>query len=273
MVFIIIVMAIVVLYFIGSKYTNGSSTNKIMDKKESKSKIKNEPTDEIFIIDYVYCIGNDQRLENVEVKFYKDDRHITIDGEKYLIDFYSLEERGLSKGRRYYKIADRHYLFWVSKKDYKRFKKALNNIHIVEEIQAEKEHEKVRQRNKINLETSFEYDPIDEDIYKCFIAYKLDYERRDGTLKQFHKIEDKISEVCKEHGGRYFKTAAKTAKFAIIFDDKAMFYTYIKELRDKEYKVTSFDKALEYFGIADMWDIKALYELRNEYINYMRSDC
>ncbi|WP_406541764.1 hypothetical protein [Clostridium ljungdahlii] len=49
-----------------------------------------------------------------------------------------------------------------------------------------------------------------------------------------------------------------------------MFYTYIKELRDKGYKVTSFDKALEYFGIADMWDIKALYELRDEYMKYMK---
>lgn len=191
----------------------------------------------------------------------------------------------LSISRKMFENIDNHRLQTI--KDYLKIDldshRAIDDAKVAAEIYlkycregypVKKDYDKLRkQKNKINLETSFEYDPIDEDIYKCFIAYKLGYERRDGTLKQFHKIEDKISEICKEHGGRYFKTAAKTAKFAIIFDDKSMFYTYIKELRDKGYKVTSFDKALEYFGIADMWDIKALYELRDEYIKYMKSDC
>lgn len=238
-----------------------------------RKKKSGKAIDDIFIIDFMYLIRKDRHIKDVKVFFYKDERAININGEKRAFETYGLEERRMSKDNKYYKIANRDYLFWISPRDYKRFKLALENAKSL--YRKEKEDADIyrREQNRINLQTPFEYDEIDNDIYKCFIAYKLTYEREDGTLKQFRKIEDKIIDICKEHNGRYFKTAAKTAEFAIIFDYHAIFYTYVKELKDKGYKVTSFEKALEYFDIYDMWDFKTMNELRDKYIDYMKTDC
>lgn len=230
--------------------------------------------EEHFKIDFMNTpIKNEEKLKDVEVIFYKEDSRISINGVKRAFNTYGVKDIGMSKDHKYNRIANMEYVFWITPRDFKRFKRCIENVDRLrkqEQDQAENERKKI---NKMNLEMPFEYDEIDESIYKCFIAHKLTYEREDGTSKQFRKIEDKIIDICKEHNGKYFKTAAKTAKFAIIFDCHAMFYTYIEELKDKGYKVTSFEKALEYFDIYDMWDFKTMNELRDKYIDYMKTDC
>jgi len=123
---------------------------------------------------------------------------------------------------------------------------------------------------KADINTPFEYDPIDEDIYKCFIANKSGMCDAIGTWEQFRKVEEQIAKICEENNGKYFKTQAKTAKFAIIFDYSRRTYSNITSLREKGYKVTTFEKALEYFGLSHMWNIKSIKKMENEYKKFMK---
>ena len=87
-----------------------------------------------------------------------------------------------------------------------------------------------------------------------------------GTWEQFKVVEKRIARLCQENNGKYYKTKAKTAKFAIIFDPNAKVYSNVTGLRQMGYKVTTFEKALEYFGLSDLWDCKKMayheYELK-----------
>lgn len=113
---------------------------------------------------------------------------------------------------------------------------------------------------KINVDeftTSFEYSDINEDIYKCFISNKTHMGVTGiGTLEQFTKVEEQISTICQKKNGRYYKSQAKAAKFAIIFCPYNRTYSNITSLKSKGYKVITFEKALEYFGLLDMWNCK-----------------
>ncbi|MDO6353569.1 3'-5' exonuclease [Caloramator sp. CAR-1] len=113
------------------------------------------------------------------------------------------------------------------------------------------------------------YDPIDEDIYKCFIAHKSGMNEKIGTWEDFYKIEEKIAEICNEHGGRYYKSSSKNAKFAIIFNYTNRTKSCVDTLRNKGYKVTTFEEALKFFGLEDMWNIESLQEAEKEYKEYI----
>lgn len=96
--------------------------------------------------------------------------------------------------------------------------------------------------------------PIDDDIYKCFIAHQSGMCEAIGTWDIYRSVEEKISLLCKSKGGRYYKTKAKTAKFAIIFSPYAQTAAEIWSLQQEGYKVTSFDQAIIFFGLGAMWD-------------------
>lgn len=98
--------------------------------------------------------------------------------------------------------------------------------------------------------------PIDDEIYKCFIAAKSGMCDAIGTWEEFRKVETEISRVCEEHSGRYYKSKAKSAKFAIIFSPSSQTDKDIWSLQQEGYKVTSFDRALAKFGLEKMWDCK-----------------
>ena len=68
-------------------------------------------------------------------------------------------------------------------------------------------------------------------------------------------MENEISLLCKAQGGRYYKSKAKGAKFAIIFSPHAQTTTEVWSLQQEGYKVTSFDRAIAYFGLEEMWDL------------------
>jgi hypothetical protein len=79
-----------------------------------------------------------------------------------------------------------------------------------------------------------------------------------GTWEQFKTIEEHIARLCQENNGKYYKTKAKTVKFAIIFAPNARVYSNVTSLKEAGYKVTTFEKALEYFGLTDLWDCKKI---------------
>lgn len=108
------------------------------------------------------------------------------------------------------------------------------------------------------------FTPIDDDIYKCFVAHQSGMCEAIGTWALYSKVEEQIASLCKAKGGRYYKTKAKSAKFAIIFSPYAQTAGEIWSLQQEGYKVTSFDQAIIYFGLGEMWDCP-------RYIAFVRS--
>jgi hypothetical protein len=102
--------------------------------------------------------------------------------------------------------------------------------------------------------TPVTFTPIDDDIYKCFVAHQSGMCEAIGTWELYKKVEEQIALQCKARGGRYFKTKAKSAKFAIIFSPYGQTSEEIWSLQQEGYKVTSFDQAISYFGLEEMWD-------------------
>lgn len=102
--------------------------------------------------------------------------------------------------------------------------------------------------------TPVKYSPIDEDIFKCFIAHQSGMCDAIGTWEDFRKIENEIAQLCKTQGGRYFKSKAKGAKFAIIFSPHAQTANEVWSLQQDGYKVTSFDRAISHFDLEEKWD-------------------
>lgn len=122
---------------------------------------------------------------------------------------------------------------------------------------------KKRQQIRKDLTSPVKYSAIDEDIYKCFISNKTGMSDNIGTWEQFHKVEEQIAQICKEKNGKYYKGQAKTAIFAIIFDPSARTLSNVTKLIEKGYKVTSFEKALAYFGLTDIWNCEKLTKAEN----------
>jgi len=125
---------------------------------------------------------------------------------------------------------------------------------------------KRRQELRRDLTTTIEYSDIDSDVHWCFISNKSGLCDAIGTWEQFKTIEEHIARLCHEKNGKYYKTKARSAKFAIILSPSERTYSNVTSLKENGYKVTTFEKALEYFGLTDLWDCKKLtqheYELK-----------
>lgn len=109
-------------------------------------------------------------------------------------------------------------------------------------------------RATASLETPITYSLIDDDISRCFISHPSGMCNAIGTWEEFKKVENLIALLCKEQGGRYYRSKAKGAKFAIIFSPYAQTASEVWSLQQEGYKVTSFDRAIAYFGLKELWD-------------------
>jgi hypothetical protein len=225
-----------------------------------------EIKDEIFKIDFLYIKEDDTRIKNAEIIFQTGNQYIVINGEKTYFNVAYINEEGLSRDHLYHKISTPGFVFWIFPADYDRFK---NILAYRQKILIENSKSRLEQI-KSNIEQTFEYDQIDNDIYNCFIAYKGGMPSKACTPKKFCKIEEKIDELCKINAGKYFKTEAKKAKFAIIYSFSNRAFSSVKELRQKGYKVTTFEKALEFFGLAKMWDCEAMIKAEEDYKKFMK---
>jgi len=135
----------------------------------------------------------------------------------------------------------------------------ISKAEMAERLKPFKAAEKKRRQDlRRDLVTPVDYSAIDTDIYKCFISNQTGMCDEIGTWEQFKTIEEHIARLCQENNGKYYKTKAKTAKFAIIFAPNARVYSNVTSLKEAGYKVTTFEKALEYFGLTDLWDCKKI---------------
>lgn len=115
------------------------------------------------------------------------------------------------------------------------------------------------------------FDSIDDDIYRCFIC-RVSLSGFLGTGEQFDLVTEKIKSICEAKGGRFYKTQAKGARFAIIFSAGYHTTPYVYSLHQLGYKVTTFDRALKYFSLEHMWNIENYLEdkrLSKKYIAHM----
>lgn len=85
------------------------------------------------------------------------------------------------------------------------------------------------------------YDIITDDAYKCFLDGG-DSPVPDITIQMFDKI-------CREHNGRCYKTAAKSAKFAVIVNPKYQFNERVREWHNKGYKVIDVDSFAKFLNM------------------------
>ncbi|WP_199227570.1 3'-5' exonuclease [Limnohabitans sp. T6-5] len=112
--------------------------------------------------------------------------------------------------------------------------------------------------------TTKTYSEIDNDIYQCFIAHRSGMSNVIGSWEDFQTVENEMALICKEKGGRYYKSKAKGAKFAIIFSPYAQTANDVLRLQQEGYKVTSFDRAVAFFQLQSMWDCQ-------QYVDHVKS--
>jgi hypothetical protein len=221
--------------------------------------LENKSESSEFVIDTLISQGGaygDKFMKNVKVSFPPNSDKIIINGEPFVLNVKRIDYDGYDEKDSVYKISTYDYNFWVSwEKTYEGLKGVMENRR-----SEYLEQEKIKNQS-ISEEylRPFKYDTIDNDIYNCFIAYKSSYIESDiGNSYDFERIEEKLAEICKEHGGKYYKNAARAAKFAIIFSYTKRTASSVNSLRDKGYKVTSFENVIEYFGLQDIFDPKGL---------------
>lgn len=212
-----------------------------------------------FVIDTLIIQGGaygDRFMKNVKVSFPPNSDKIIINGEPFSLNVKRIDYDGYDEKDSVYKISTYDFNFWVSwEKTYENLKRVMENRH-----KEYLEQEKIKNQSiSEDYMKAFEYDAIDDDIYHCFIAYKSSYIESDiGNSYDFSLIEDRLAEICKEHGGKYYKNASRSAKFAIIFSFEKRSASCVSSLRDKGYKVTSFENVIEHFGLQDIFDTKGL---------------
>jgi hypothetical protein len=238
-------------------------------RQEYKVNFDCQPTmkDETFQIDYLLIRSTGETLKNVQVTFPMTNQYILISGKngQDYFDTYNLTDEGLSSDNLYCKVSTCDFRFWVKPSDYNRF---MNIMYHRQKIKEARREEK-KKFYQVNANNEPVYDPIDDDIYKCFIAHKSGMCDAIGTWDKFYKVEEKIDEICKRNNGKYYKSSAKNAKFAIIFSPGNRLYDTVVGFREKGYKVTTFEKALEYFKLDNMWDVKAMITREKEIKKYM----
>lgn len=222
-------------------------------------------TNNTYHFDFIKAYG--ENIENVDVVFPDDDiDSIIINGKRQRGYCGHVGESGMSKDGLYHRVHLADYTFWVDPSDYqslinlldKRQEKARANTadkRAAREIYYTKQQEE--------LERGTLSDSINDDIYYCFLAGTPD-----GCLiDQFEKLKPAIEQACAQHGGRLYKTMAKSAKFAIVSSYRYYTDTQFDYLRSLGYKVVKLEDAVEYMGLTDLWakdEVQQAQKILNE---------
>lgn len=114
------------------------------------------------------------------------------------------------------------------------------------------------------------FDPIDDDVYSCFITGSGVCQAETGTVAPIQpndsgeaedpgraimeRLESAIAQCCAEHGGRLYRSKAKGAKFAIVRSGWCWRYSFVEELHGQGYKVTSLSALVRHMGLTSLWD-------------------
>lgn len=202
--------------------------------------------------DFIKAYGED--IGSADVVFPLDDvESIEINGKRQRGYCGHVGETGKSSDGLYYRVHLSDYTFWVDPADYHDLMDFLHErqkaaIEVVKQHQAERDA--YHQRHAEQLLAGVTADPITDDIYWCYIQGRPDADLQ----KKFTKLAAAIAKKCEEHGGRLYKTAAKSAKYAIIADYRYYTDDNFSYPRENGYKVVTLEQAVEYMGLQKLWD-------------------
>jgi hypothetical protein len=237
---------------IPDKYVS-SNPNGSTFKSNSKNKKPINLGNVRYTIDFLKVFENDRTIKNAEIEFPDSNQNIIINGKSEYFDAYYVNEKGESSDRKYKKVFTTDFGFWINPEDYDDI---LNIMLQRRQINLENKIKRAAMNAEIkeDYKRTTTYDPIDDDIYKCFIEKQSGMCDEVGSWDNFHKIEEKLAALCLEKGGKYYKSAAKGAKFAIIFSPDYRHASAVEEIRVKGYKVNCFENMVEYFGWQDTFN-------------------
>ncbi|HIV97267.1 MAG TPA: hypothetical protein H9745_06710 [Candidatus Agathobaculum stercoravium] len=213
--------------------------------------------------DFIKAYGED--IGSADVVFPLDDvESIEINGKRQRGYCGHVGETGKSSDGLYYRVHLSDYTFWVDPADYHDLMDFLHErqkaaIEVIKQHQAERDA--YHQRHAEQLLAGVTADPITDDIYWCYIQGRPDADLQ----KKFTKLTAAIAKKCEEHGGRLYKTAAKSAKYAIIADYRYYTDDNFSYPRENGYKVVTLEQAVEYMGLQKLWDGTVIESRLKEY--------
>lgn len=213
--------------------------------------------------DFIKAYG--ENIGSADVVFPLDDvESIEINGNRQRGYCGHVGETGKSSDGLYYRIHLSDYTFWVDPSDYHDLMDFLHDrqkaaIELVKQHQAERDA--YNQQHAQQLLEGVTADPITDDIYWCYIQGSPDADLQ----KKFTKLTAAIAKKCEEHGGRLYKTAAKSAKFAIIADYRYYTNDDFASRRKNGYQVVTLEQAVEYMGLQKLWDAGVIQARLNEH--------
>ncbi|SPF54020.1 conserved hypothetical protein [Candidatus Desulfosporosinus infrequens] len=240
-------------------------------KPTPQSKAKLQCRDEIFIIDFISTRATGKTTEKAEVRFPVDSENIFINGKERVFNAYYVTNEGLSSDNLYYRIATPKNKFWVNPKDLARFMKVANQRHKMMAKDKKKREKTAKEDTKTAMLTPFDYDPITDEIYNCFITGKSGMAEPLGIAEKFNEVESQIAAICKNNNGKYYKSKSNKAKYVIILSPYNRIFSNVNNFREQGYRVTTFEKALLYFGIEHLWDCERMVQGENEFKELMKN--
>ena len=221
--------------------------------------------------DYVKAYGKD--IGSADVVFPPDDvESIEINGHRQRGYCGHVGETGKSSDGLYYRVHLSDYTFWVDPSDYHELMDFLHDrqktaIEVVERHRLERDE--YNQRHAKQLLAGVNADPITDDIYWCYIQGSPDADLQ----KKFAKLTSAIAKKCDEHGGRLYKTAAKSAKYAIMADYRYYTDDNFDYRRESGYKVVTLEQAVNYMGLQKLWDDSVIQARLNEHAKVLARPC
>lgn len=209
--------------------------------------------DACFNFDFVKAY--DERLKDVTVIFPDDDPDsIILDGNRQRGYCGYVNESGMSSDGLYHRVHLADYTFWVDPSDYDTLMDLLEERQQQSRIktsQRRAEREEYDRRHAEQFIAGVQNDEITKDIYKCFIHSSPIPKYQ----KQFTKVTELIGKKCTENGGRLYKSAAKGATYAIEADYTKYTADHFDDLRQRGYKVVTFEQAVQYMHLEKYWAI------------------
>ena len=221
--------------------------------------------------DYVKAYG--KNIGSADVVFPLDDvESIEINGHRQRGYCGHVGETGKSSDGLYYRVHLSDYTFWVDPSDYHQLMDFLHDrqkaaIEVVEQHRIERDE--YNQRHAQQLLAGVHADPITDDIYWCYIQGSPDADLQ----KKFAKLTSAIAKKCDEHGGRLYKTAAKSAKYAIMADYRYYTDDNFDYRRASGYKVVTLEQAVNYMGLQKLWDDSVIQARLNKHAKVLARPC
>lgn len=206
-------------------------------------------TDAVFEVRYRRPSLDEERVAGLTFRA-EELEHVLMDGARRKFPADQFVDKGSCDDGRYRCFESDEVTIFVKTAEVRGF---LGNLLYMKSRLTEAREAEAAQR-KAMLAEPLQFDQPDEDIYTCFIAFppkSTDSE----AVSAMKKLSESMTAVCAEGEGRFYKTPAKSAKFAIIYSPDAYINQNISELRGKGYKVADFAAALRYMNLEHLWDL------------------